>query len=163
MPHSKAWAHACGSGRGPGRPADNGINSVSEKPQFKKSKMLTAYSVLPNNEQNKNESGRWGRLQSRKGNLMKASKTRRRPPKVDTERVGLMRACAGHLQDLRRAHAEAPADVRVNTRGIPKLVVPILEQSYCTSPAALCADLADPMGSELADEISWAELGEWFY
>jgi hypothetical protein len=125
--------------------------------------MLTAYSVLPNNEQNKNESGRWGRLQSRKGNLMKASKTRRRPPKVDTERVGLMRACAGHLQDLRRAHAEAPADVRVNTRGIPKLVVPILEQSYCTSPAALCADLADPMGSELADEISWAELGEWFY
>ena len=73
-----------------------------------------------------------------------------------------MRACARHLQDLRRAHAEAPADVRVNTRGIPKLVAPILEQSYCTSPAALCADLADPMGSELADEISWAELGEWF-
>ena len=43
-------------------------------------------------------------------------------------------------------------------RGIPKLVPPILEQSYCTSPAALCADLADPMGAEFAEHLAWAEL-----
>jgi hypothetical protein len=74
---------------------------------------------------------------------MKASAPRRRPPKVDTERAAAKRVCARHLKDLRRAHAEPPADVRVNTRGIPKLVPPILEQSYCTSPAALCAELAE--------------------
>jgi hypothetical protein len=53
------------------------------------------------------------------------------------------RACARHLKDLRRAHTEPPAEVEVNTRGIPRLVPPILEQSYCTSPAALCAELAE--------------------
>jgi hypothetical protein len=87
---------------------------------------------------------------------------RRRPPKIDTERMALMRACARHLKDLRRWHAGPPADVKVNTRGIPRLVPPILEQSYCTSPAALCADLADPMGLDLAEEVSWAEFGESF-
>jgi len=55
------------------------------------------------------------------------------------------RASAHHLKDLRRAHRSPPADVAVNTRGIPKLVPPILEQSYCTSPAALCAELVDPL------------------
>jgi hypothetical protein len=54
------------------------------------------------------------------------------------------RACARHLKDLRRASAGPPADVKVNTRGIPRLVPPILEQSWCTSPAALCAELAEP-------------------
>jgi hypothetical protein len=76
--------------------------------------------------------------------------------------MALKRASARHLKDLRRACQAPPADVPVNNRGIPKLVPPILEQSYCTSPAALCADLADPMGPELADEIAWAELGELF-
>ena len=107
------------------------------------------------------DDGRWGRRKSRKGNLVKASKTRRRPPKVDTEQMALKRASARHLKDLRRWHAEPP-DVKVNMRGIPKLVPPILEQSYCTSPAALCADLADPMGAELAEHLAWAELGESF-
>ena len=93
---------------------------------------------------------------------MKTSVTHRRPPKVDTERAAAKRASARHLNDLRRAHAGPPADVKVNTRGIPKLVPPILEQSYITSPAALCADLADRMGAELAEEIAWAELGESF-
>ena len=93
---------------------------------------------------------------------MKASMIRRRPPKVDTERAAAKRASARHLNDLRRAHAAPPPDVKVNTRGIPKLVHPILEQSYITSPAALCADLADPMGAELSEEIAWAELGELF-
>jgi hypothetical protein len=74
---------------------------------------------------------------------MTASKIRRRPAKVDTERAAAKRACARHLMDLRRRHSEPPPDVKVNTRGIPKLVPPILEQSYCTSPAALCAELAE--------------------
>jgi hypothetical protein len=87
---------------------------------------------------------------------------RRRPPKVDTERMAAKRACARHLKDLRRRHDGPPADVRVNMRGIPRLVPPILEQSYCTSPAALCADLADPMGAEFAEQLAWAELGESF-
>ena len=68
---------------------------------------------------------------------------RRRRPKVDTERAAAKRACARHLKDLRQAHEEPPADVAVSTRGLPKFVAPILEQSYCTSPAALCAELAE--------------------
>ncbi|MGH6798602.1 MAG: hypothetical protein ACREDI_09510 [Roseiarcus sp.] len=56
-----------------------------------------------------------------------------------------MRSSARHLKDLRRAHKEPPADVQVNVRGVPKFVAPILEQSYCTSPAALCAELAEPI------------------
>ena len=68
---------------------------------------------------------------------------RRRRPKVDTERAAAKRACARHLKDLQRAHEEPPADVAVSTRGLPKFVAPILEQSYCTSPAALCAELAE--------------------
>jgi len=74
---------------------------------------------------------------------MTASVPRRRPPKVDTKRAEAKRACARHLEDLRRAHEEPPADVAVSTRGLPKFVAPILEQSYCTSPAALCAELSE--------------------
>ena len=81
---------------------------------------------------------------------------RRRPPKVDTERAEAIRSSARHLKDLQRAHKAPPPDVRVNARGIPKFVPPILEQSYCTSPAALCAELAEPIKaapprSELAE------------
>jgi hypothetical protein len=68
---------------------------------------------------------------------------RRRPPKVDTERAEAIRSCARHLKDLQRFHKRPPPDVRVNTRGVPRLVSPILELSYCTSPAALCAELAE--------------------
>ena len=67
-----------------------------------------------------------------------------------------MRHCARHLKDLRRAHRQPPADVRVNLRGVPKLVPPILEQSYCTSPAALCVEL----GEMVEDAALCAELGE---
>src|ERR1700691_2886108 len=70
---------------------------------------------------------------------------RRRPPKVDTERAEAIRSSARHLKDLHRAHKHPPADVRVNTRGLPQFVSPILELSYCTSPAALCAELAEPI------------------
>ena len=56
-----------------------------------------------------------------------------------------IRSSARHLKDLQRAHKRPPADVAVKTRGVPKFVPPIIEQSYCTSPAALCADLAEPI------------------
>jgi hypothetical protein len=66
-----------------------------------------------------------------------------RRPKADTERAAAKRACARHLNDLRLAHGEPAAEVKVDTRGVPRFVLPILEQSYCTSPAALCAELAE--------------------
>ena len=65
----------------------------------------------------------------------------RKPPKQDTERMALMRASSRHLKDLKRAHGVPPADVAVNMRRTPRFVAPILEASYCTSPAALCAEL----------------------
>jgi hypothetical protein len=68
---------------------------------------------------------------------------RRRRPKIDSERAILMRASARHLQDLRRAHRRPPEDVQVIERGAPKFVPPIIEQSWCTSPAALCVELAE--------------------
>ena len=67
-----------------------------------------------------------------------------------------MRLCARHLKDLQRVHRKPPADVQVNTRGVPKFVAPILEQSYCTSPAALCADLAEPIKAA-APTVEFAE------
>ncbi len=75
--------------------------------------------------------------------LPESAPRRWRPPKVDTERAEAERACARHLEDLQRAYEEPPPDVAVNARGLPKFVAPIIEQSYCTSPAALCADLYD--------------------
>jgi hypothetical protein len=108
---------------------------------------LTGGSVLPNNEQTKNINRRrpLGPSKNQKGRpLVNKSPPRRRPPKIDTERMAAIRASARHLKDLRRAHDAPPADVAVNTRGIPRLIAPILEQSYCTSPAALCAELAEP-------------------
>jgi hypothetical protein len=91
---------------------------------------------------------------------------RRRPPKIDTERAEAIRSSARHLKDLHRAHEHPPANARVNTRGLPKFVSPILELSYCTSPAALCAELAAPIKAaappaELADlNLIAAPLGE---
>jgi hypothetical protein len=72
-----------------------------------------------------------------------------------------MRACARHLKDLRRAQREAPMNVAVNERGVPKFVPPIIEQSYCTSPAALCVELAE-MGDRArsADAVELARLAE---
>ena len=91
-----------------------------------------------------------GPSQARKGNRVSKPLPRRRPPKVDTEQMALKRASARHLKDLRRWHAGPPPDVKVNMRGIPKLVPPILEQSYCTSPAALCAR---PSGSNRSPPV----------
>jgi hypothetical protein len=83
-----------------------------------------------------------------------SSSRRRRPPKVDTERALAMRSCARHLKDLRRIHNRPGADVAVNERGVPKFVPPIIEQSYCTSPAALCVEVA-----EVADRAAPTALG----
>jgi len=91
---------------------------------------------------------------------------RRRPAKIDTQRAEAIRSSARHLKDLHRAHEHPPANARVNTRGLPKFVSPILELSYCTSPAALCAELAEPIKAaapppELADlTMAAAPLGE---
>jgi len=92
-----------------------------------------------------------------------ATPRRRRPPKVDTERAEAVRACARHLKDLQRAHRLPPASVQVSARGLPKFVAPILEQSYCTSPAALCVELAEggerPQQADVAELAKLAELG----
>jgi hypothetical protein len=69
--------------------------------------------------------------------------TARRKPKSETERGEAKRACARHLKDLRRAHGEPPPDVKVGKVAIPKFVPAMIEQSWCTSPAALCAELAE--------------------
>jgi hypothetical protein len=90
---------------------------------------------------------------------VKKSSLCRRPPKKETERMAAIRASARHLKDLRRAHKAPPADVEVNTRGIPQLVPPILEQSYCTSPAALCVELGEA-GEELLPGMELAEGDE---
>ena len=74
-----------------------------------------------------------------------------------------MRSCARHLKDLGRVQRHFPASVRVSARGLPKFVAPILEQSYCTSPAALCAELAElgdrTQSVDVAELAKLAELG----
>ena len=80
-----------------------------------------------------------------------------------------MRACGRHLDDLRRAQRQPPANVAVSERGVPKFVPLIIEQSYCTSPAALCAELGEVRNrprpvdaaelAELAELTELAELG----
>ena len=73
---------------------------------------------------------------------MTASVPRRpRPKKIDTERIRAMRASARHLTDLKRAHSGPPAEVRVCMTRTPRFIAPVAENSYCTSPALLCAEL----------------------
>ena len=74
---------------------------------------------------------------------MNTFQTRRQRKTADTKRTAVKRACARHLRDLQREHGEPPADVKVSKRGIPKLVAPIEHRSYLTSPAELCAELAE--------------------
>ena len=79
---------------------------------------------------------------------MTTSEEKRRKPKGDTARLKAKRACERHLEDLRRAHDAPPVNAAVSMRGLPKFVAPILELSYCTSPAALCAELSDEVSNE---------------
>ncbi len=67
----------------------------------------------------------------------------RRKPKTDTARAQATGACARHLRDLKRAHGGPPRDVRVPRTSTPRLISPVPDRSYCTSPAQLCAELAE--------------------
>ncbi len=61
----------------------------------------------------------------------------------ETARQKSARACARHLDDLKRAHGAPPPDVKVRMSSTVRLVVPPAQGSYCTSPAQLCAELAE--------------------
>ena len=98
---------------------------------------------------------------------MTRSPPRRRPPKLDTDRALAIRACARHLDDLRRSQRQPPGNVAVSERGVPKFVPLIIEQSYCTSPAALCAELGEVRNrppsvgaAEIAELTELTELAE---
>ena len=66
---------------------------------------------------------------------------RRRAPKIDTARMEAIVACAEHLRDLKRVHGAPPPDIEVATSGTPHRLAPMATNSYCTSPAELCAEL----------------------
>ncbi len=70
------------------------------------------------------------------------ARNRRRPPRTETERQEAVAACAAHLGDLKRAHARPPADVKLKSVAIPQRLAGEPVASYCTSPAQLCAELA---------------------
>ena len=61
--------------------------------------------------------------------------------KTETGRERSRRACARHLQDLRRAYGSPPPDVAVKSTAIPLRLAPTPASSSCTSPASLCAEL----------------------
>ena len=68
---------------------------------------------------------------------------RQKPPRGETARQKSARACSKHLDDLKRAHGAPPPDVKVPSRSAVRLVVPPPQGSFCTSPAQLCAELAE--------------------
>jgi hypothetical protein len=68
---------------------------------------------------------------------------RRKPPKTESERAEAIRASSRHLKDLKRTHGHPPADVRVCMTRIPRFISGEPVSSYCTSPAQLCAELAE--------------------
>ncbi|HXZ16042.1 MAG TPA: hypothetical protein VEH77_08760 [Roseiarcus sp.] len=68
---------------------------------------------------------------------------RRRPAKTETERMETVSACAAHLKDLKRAHGTPPPDVSLPSRAAVRLVCPIPDASWCSSPAQMCAELAE--------------------
>jgi len=67
---------------------------------------------------------------------------RRRRPRTETARQRTIAACAAHLRDLRRVHRAPPADVAVKSVAIPARLSGVEQASYCASPAAMCAELA---------------------
>ena len=68
---------------------------------------------------------------------------RRRLARTETERMEAIRASAAHLDDLRRAHGRPPPDVPLPRRLAVRLVCPIPDASWCSSPAQMCAELAE--------------------
>ena len=73
---------------------------------------------------------------------MGKTRARRRAPKTETARAEAIVACVAHLKDLKRAHGRAPPDVAVRPVSTPARLSPEAPSSYCTSPAALCAEFA---------------------
>ena len=67
---------------------------------------------------------------------------RRRRPRTETDRQLLVAACAAHLRDLRRVHRVPPADLAIASVAIPARLSGPDPASYCSSPAAMCAELA---------------------
>ncbi len=74
---------------------------------------------------------------------MSASIPPPRKPNSETARQKAARACAKHLRDLKRAHGRPPPDVKVPTSSTVRLISPVPDGSYCTSPAQLCAELGE--------------------
>ena len=68
---------------------------------------------------------------------------RRKKARTETRRMEAIRASAAHLADLRRAHGKPPPDVRLPSRAAVRLVCPIPDASWCSSPAQMCAELAE--------------------
>ena len=75
--------------------------------------------------------------------MTESVKQQRKPSKADTRRARSVKNCAGHLRDLKRAHGRPPADVPLRSNPIPRLISPVPSASWCTSPAQLCAELAE--------------------
>ncbi len=75
--------------------------------------------------------------------MTKTKSPRRRRARIETARMEAARASAAHLADLRRAHGRPPPDVPLPSRLAVRLVCPIPDASWCTSPAQLCAELAE--------------------
>lgn len=74
---------------------------------------------------------------------MGLSPSRRRAPDPDTARVKAERACRRHLKDLRRAHAPPGPELVLPSRSVPRRVEPAQWASFCSSPAQMCAELAE--------------------
>jgi hypothetical protein len=76
--------------------------------------------------------------------MMTADTSRRRKPaKTETGRMEAIRASAAHLADLQCAHGRPPPDVPLPNRLAVRLVCPIPDASWCSSPAQMCAELAE--------------------
>jgi hypothetical protein len=74
---------------------------------------------------------------------MDVDRWEKRRKKTDTAHQKAKRACARHLKDLRTAHGQPPADVAIKPVAIPKRLDPVPTASWCSSPAQLCAELAE--------------------
>jgi len=70
-------------------------------------------------------------------------RARKRAPRTKTPRMEAIAACAAHLADLRRARRRPPPDVALPAGFHPKPIASPAPSSYCVSPAALCAELAE--------------------
>lgn len=72
---------------------------------------------------------------------MGRARARRRAPTEETVRMAAIVACAAHLKDLKRAHGRPPPDVKLAPEPVPCRPSAPAANSYCTSPAELCAEL----------------------